>query len=480
VLIVTKSAYIDMKRTNLLINLQNILVILVTGYICACKEPIPIDSARKQEVNIYTQNINLASLDANSPDSLWEQFFAQRGMRRVRGHLFLEEDKSLPLFRGRFGTMSITDAEAKEAIIGFIKYLHYRNMTMRSINIVKDVLCKLDLAIIEFASITEQFRHLESLTLYNNRIQDIPTLIASLPNLKELRLDNNNIGQLPEQLGALTQLEKFQVSNNQLCELPSSITQLTNLTELDLSNNQFSYFPLPIYTAKQISIQADDINEMMPVTNPFIKIRILSLKNNQIKEIPDYIGLFPNLERLYLDGNKIQKVPHAMSQLTTLKRLVLAKNRITELPACMYPFITLGRLNVLQNAWCRSEELTTVSYEELRKEAQKMLPSSLAALCMRSIVGPINSFNSKVTELEELLPIGLNFKHLLYMYNEASYWKQGKKYICFVPLGKIHIPLSMDFPFATLDDLEGGLKEFLANSSIKSFFQKSSYIMQTK
>ncbi|MHB9147468.1 MAG: leucine-rich repeat domain-containing protein [Candidatus Amoebophilus sp.] len=463
-----------MKRINLTItNLQSILVILVMGYICACKEPIPTDSTSRQEENIYTQNISLASLDANSPDSLWEQFFAQRGMRRVGDHLFLEEDKSISLFRGRFGTMSITDAEAKEAIIGFIKYLHYRNITMRSINIVKDVLCELDLAIIEFASITEQFRHLESLTLYNNRIQDMPALIASLPNLKELRLDNNNIGQLPEQLGALTQLEKFQVSNNQLYELPSSITQLTNLTELDLSNNQFSYFPLPIYTAKQISIQADDTDEVMPVTNPFIRIRTLSLKNNQLREIPEYIGLFTNLERLYLDSNKIHRLPHTMAQLTNLSRLVLAHNELKELPGCMYPFITLGRLNACRNAWYQPKDLMKLTYKEIRKEAQKMLPTSLATLCMRCIVGPVEGLNNYTPrELKNLLPIGLSYRYLPYMYQKASYWKEGEKYVCFMPLGDLNIPFSMDFSFVTLADLDNLFEKIIKRSKEEIVFQK--------
>jgi Leucine-rich repeat (LRR) protein len=473
---ITKPICVNMKKINFLTitRLKNILIILVLGCVWACKNRIPADSVSMQEREPSLQHINLTSLNANSSDSLWEQFFAQRGMQRVGGHLFLNECESTPLFKGKFNSILITDAEAKEAMMGFIKYLHYRNITMRSINIVKGVLCDLGQAIIEFASITEQFAHLESLTLYNNRIQDMPALIAAVPNLKELCLDNNNLRQLPEELGALTQLEKLHVSNNQLYELPSSINQLTNLTELDLSSNQFSCFPLLMHTARKINIQTDEIDNVTPIKNPFVKMRALFLKNNQLRKIPDCIGAFTNLERLYLDNNKIYKLPRTMAQLTKLSRLVLVYNELKELPACMHSFITLGRLNARHNAWHRPQELTTVAYGELRREAQKMLPASLFALSMHYIVEAAGSSDSQVNiELEHLLPIGLSYQYLPYVYQELLYWKEGKKYCCFLPLGDINIPLSMDFSFATLADLDDLLKKVLKGNNKEGFiFQK--------
>jgi len=463
-----------MKRTNLLINLQNILVLIVVACICACKDHIPTDLARRQERNTHTQHITLSALNEGSPDSLWEQFFTQRGVRRIRGHFFVDDDRSLPLFKGRFNSMVVTNVEAKEAIMGFIKYLHYRNMTMRSINIVKAALYELDQAIIGFASSNKQFTYLESLTIQNNQIRDVGALIAALPNLKELFLDNNNFQQLPEAIGTLTKLKKLRVADNQLREIPHSITQLTNLTELDFSNNQLVQFPLLLIdTAKKISIQTEETDSVTSIKNPFPSLKVLFLKNNLIQEIPNYIGLFTKLERIYLDGNMIHTVPRTIAQLTKLSRLVLAQNKLKELPACMYSFVTLGQLNVSQNVWYRPEELTPVSCEELKKEAQKILPSSLSTLCMRCIAGPAQSLNSQTAiDLERLLPIGLSYKYLSYMYQKSSYWEEGNKYVYFIPLGSNNIPLSLDFSFAKLADLDNLLATIFKKGREKMVFQK--------
>jgi hypothetical protein len=461
-----------MKRINLLVRLQNILVLLAVSCVCACKKDALTES-RRQEQLVQAGHITLSSLDENSPDSLWEQFFAQYGMRRMRGHLFLCGDKPTPLFRGKFGATSITDAKSKEAIMGFIKYLHYRNMTMRSINIERDVLYELDQAIIEFAATMEQFTYLESLTIHNNHIKDMTTLIAALPNLKELCLDNNNLCQLPDEISLLTKLEKLHVTDNQLYELPNSITRLTSLTELDLSNNMFERFPLLIDTPKSISIPNDNVNDAILVKKPLIKLKVLFFKNNYIQEIPDCIDSFTNLEKIYLDGNRIRKLPHTIAQLTKLSRLVLAQNQLKELPACMYPFMTLGQLNIRQNNWYKKDELDLISYGDLKKEAQKMLPSSLSALCMRCIVGPVESLSNRAEgELEGLLPVGLSYKYFSHTYQQATNWKEGAKYVCFIPLGKLNIPLSMDFSFVTLADLDNLVEKIIKKSKAKIVFQK--------
>lgn len=71
----------------------------------------------------------------------------------------------------------------------------------------------------------------------------LPKANHKISTRRSLSVNNNRLGSLPTVLGRLKQLRELQLCGNALSDLPIELFTLTNLTRLRLSRNMIQYLP---------------------------------------------------------------------------------------------------------------------------------------------------------------------------------------------------------------------------------------------
>ena len=84
---------------------------------------------------------------------------------------------------------------------------------------------------------------LTHLSLRNNELTTLPSVICELVQLQQLSLADNRLTSLPEEIGALTSLTHLNLKNNQLSDLPAGLLHLDQLESLQLAGNRL---PIPV------------------------------------------------------------------------------------------------------------------------------------------------------------------------------------------------------------------------------------------
>lgn len=157
-----------------------------------------------------------------------------------------------------------------------------------------------------------QINALNLVTISDTSLKIVPSEISNLTNLQSLLLYGNEIDSLPSSIGLLEKLKVLDVSRNRLTFIPSEIAHLPQLTTINLSNNELESFPSLPNSAKLLTID---------------------LSNNKLTELPD---IFHENNCLLADvlckGNAIENIPSEIVQLVSLKHLNLASNKIKAVP----------------------------------------------------------------------------------------------------------------------------------------------------
>jgi Leucine-rich repeat (LRR) protein len=142
--------------------------------------------------------------------------------------------------------------------------------------------------------IIRSFSQLESLSLAQNQLWQIPLELQYLKQLKILDLSDNLIEQIPEYLSGLTTLQTLNLYHNKLSGfIPHTLSE-ENLQSLNLAHNQLQNIP-------------DDIDK-------FKNLKTLNLAWNQLITLPESILHLPALEELHLEGNPRLSLPQEMFQ----------------------------------------------------------------------------------------------------------------------------------------------------------------------
>lgn len=158
-------------------------------------------------------------------------------------------------------------------------------------------------------------KHLEVLYLGKNQFDDFPEQICSLKSLRILSLAYNNLDSLPDCLCELEHLEWLYLNNNQLIHLPDSIGKLKKLEQLNLKRNVLTALPKQLFEARSL--------------------QVLDLGYNELKELDTSLNQLHALRelRIYRSGFLIQ-VPESICELRFLERLVIDPSVV--LPTCIF------------------------------------------------------------------------------------------------------------------------------------------------
>lgn len=87
------------------------------------------------------------------------------------------------------------------------------------------------------------FKKLERLWLYGNKISYLPKDIDKLENLEFLQLEQNNLKSLPPKLFELENLTHLDLKDNKITMIPKEITKLEYLEYLNLAGNPIKHPP---------------------------------------------------------------------------------------------------------------------------------------------------------------------------------------------------------------------------------------------
>lgn len=160
-------------------------------------------------------------------------------------------------------------------------------------------------------AVLQQIESLVHLRLANCRIRSVGRSIGEL-RLRSLSLANNGLDEIPESLCDMTTLESLDLSSNTLITIPEELIQLSHLHTLGLANCGIAGVPQLIGSLS--------------------RLERLDLSRNQFKALPISIGRLARLRALNLQDNRLEVLPDTMEALTALQELKLAQNPGLRIP----------------------------------------------------------------------------------------------------------------------------------------------------
>ena len=173
-----------------------------------------------------------------------------------------------------------------------------------------------DLTGLEYAA------NLESLSLYNNHLEDLSPLVE-LKELRVLNLNHNRLSDLAP-LSGLTSLEALHLGGNHITNL-TPLTSLTALRELYLFENRIKHIA-PLTSLDKLETLNLDHNQVANLT-PLGELSLLgwlSLEGNTIEDL-DPLAALTELEFLNVNDNRVHHI-EALAQLDNLGWLEIRHN----------------------------------------------------------------------------------------------------------------------------------------------------------
>ena len=204
-----------------------------------------------------------------------------------------------------------------------------------------------------FYSLEEALKTPESvikLSLYDNALLILPSVVKEFKNLQVLDISNNYITSLPAEIGQLSSLQYLNIEGNDITALPAEIGQLSNLKVLNARKNILTSVPS---TIAQLN-----------------SLEVLNLSFNNITAVPAEIGKLANLSELNLQNNKIEKLPSAIGMLSSLKSLNVKYNSISSYPEEMAQLSGLASFEF---------DLHNLSIREIKKVGNALITTNTEA-----------------------------------------------------------------------------------------------------
>eukprot|EP01119_Soliformovum_irregulare_P016910 TRINITY_DN4962_c0_g1_i1.p1 TRINITY_DN4962_c0_g1~~TRINITY_DN4962_c0_g1_i1.p1 ORF type:complete len:427 (-),score=109.05 TRINITY_DN4962_c0_g1_i1:371-1651(-) len=176
---------------------------------------------------------------------------------------------------------------------------------------------------------------LEELNLTANLGCSIGEGFSELIGLKILKMSSSDLDYIPQQVLLLPSLIELHLSRNKIKSLPAlNGTHLMTLDSLDLSGNCFERFP---------GIDPSEKSE-----NILTNLRRLNLGDNGLLELTDDLALMANIKVIHLNMNKISSIQPVMG-LSQLEVLEASMNRITSIPDAINNLIHITQMDLSYN-----------------------------------------------------------------------------------------------------------------------------------
>ena len=190
----------------------------------------------------------------------------------------------------------------------------------------------------------EKLTNLQELDVSNCSLESCPEAISKVSHLQMLSLEGNNVRSLTDSLSNLKDLTVLNVSRCGLTSYPDVISELTNLNELFLRGNAMNDVSDSIANLKELP--SLDISQCNLTTFPVVvtnldELRSLMLSGNSVRLIPDSAAELKRLEVLDATACGLWQNIEALSKLSSLRHVDLSKNWLP-LPS------SLEQLNCLQ------------------------------------------------------------------------------------------------------------------------------------
>ncbi|XP_055837767.1 protein artichoke [Episyrphus balteatus] len=206
---------------------------------------------------------------------------------------------------------------------------------------------------------------LEQLHLNNNNIRSIGRdAFMAMPALRELRLRNNSLSEnLPRPFWNLPGLMGLDLSQNLLEIIDSSLLDgLPSLRRLDLSENRLSKINPDAFEnnplLETLNISSNGISYVHPDT--FRNLNRLFEVDASINRMTEFIAGLPNIvERISIRNNIISSLHPTIGKLPNLRMLDLSQNKIEHIPRRTFQMTTELRVLSLADNNLRSLDGST-------------------------------------------------------------------------------------------------------------------------
>ncbi|GMT36256.1 hypothetical protein PFISCL1PPCAC_27553, partial [Pristionchus fissidentatus] len=186
---------------------------------------------------------------------------------------------------------------------------------------------------------------IDSLTISNTPIEELPPYAFNTLTVKNLVLRNNGLQQIaPEAFAGpmLSSLESLEIRSNHLTSIPQTgVNELRSLKSFSLYDNLISIVENNAFLSYQsrnrltkLDLSANNMSVIFPQGLLGLEVlEQLSLDKNRLRMIPeDALILVPTLEQLSLGVNEIETIGVKALQLPNLKSLSLEVNKIKSIP----------------------------------------------------------------------------------------------------------------------------------------------------
>jgi Leucine-rich repeat (LRR) protein len=309
-------------------------------------------------------------------------------------------------------------------------------------------------------------RRVIALSLFNQKIRQVPLEIGELVELVKLSLRGNRLEKLPD-LSSLKLLQELDISYNLLKELPATLGDIPPLTTLFMNNNRLKKIPISLTNLqlKKLKIENNPCWTQRPRSRKLERwIDNLRMNGCEVFEepkesqylnitlSPSEVGFLEELERLIdrqilhseasenllnleqlrnfsfgfsssferikalgLVNLRLSTLPSCIQDLKAVKLINLSHNHFKQLPQEIFTLVSLQGLNLenikLDTLDTRIRNLTELIILDLQTNNLKRVPKSLGDLKKLEILilkqNNLISLPSSLKELENLKVIDL-------------------------------------------------------------------------
>ncbi|KAF8355568.1 lron-1 [Pristionchus pacificus] len=186
---------------------------------------------------------------------------------------------------------------------------------------------------------------IDSLTISNTPIEELPPYAFNTLTVRNLILRNNGLQQIAPDAFAgpmLNSLESLEIRSNHLTAIPQiGVNEIRSLKSFSLYDNLISIVENNAFLSyhsrtklTKLDLSANNMSVIFPQGLLGLEaLEQLSLDKNRLRMIPeDALQLVPTLEQLSLGVNEIETIGVKALQLPNLKSISLEVNKIKSIP----------------------------------------------------------------------------------------------------------------------------------------------------